>query len=81
MNMLTTLMNPTYGSSILGQETSIWQQRKIIGYCPQANLLWEKLTVYQHLYYFALMKVNFNSSQIFTGLPKYNCFCFHFIFV
>jgi ABC-type multidrug transport system ATPase subunit len=56
MNMLTTSMQPSSGVSILDQSSGMGHQRKILGYCPQANLLWEKLTVYQHLTYFALMK-------------------------
>jgi len=54
--MLTTLMEPTKGNSILGKQAGKWGKRDIIGYCPQKDLLWEKLSVYQHLTYFGLMK-------------------------
>jgi ABC-type multidrug transport system ATPase subunit len=57
MNILTTLINPTKGISLLGKSGNIRKKQNILGYCPQHNLLWEKLTVYQHLIYFALVKV------------------------
>jgi len=56
MNMLTTQLKPTKGTSLLGEDERKKSQRNILGYCPQADIIWEKLTVYQHLAYFALMK-------------------------
>ena len=55
--MMTTALPPTSGVSILGGKSRVFQQQNIIGYCPQDNLFWDKLTVYRHLFYFGLLKV------------------------
>lgn len=34
--------------------------RKLIGYCPQPNLVFESMTVEEHIYYYAMIK----------GIPK-----------
>merc|ERR1719361_2093746 len=45
MNMLTTVLEPSEGSSWLGGVSDTWQKQQIIGYCPQKDLLWNKLSV------------------------------------
>jgi ATP-binding cassette subfamily A (ABC1) protein 3 len=59
MNMLTGMLSPTSGSaSIQGLdiETQMVAIRKTIGCCPQHDILWEQLTVHQHLETFARLK-------------------------
>eukprot|EP00002_Diphylleia_rotans_P011892 TRINITY_DN2339_c0_g1_i1.p1 TRINITY_DN2339_c0_g1~~TRINITY_DN2339_c0_g1_i1.p1 ORF type:complete len:1630 (+),score=380.69 TRINITY_DN2339_c0_g1_i1:63-4952(+) len=63
MAMLTGFLTPTsgdaviYGQSILSNIESI---RENIGYCPQYNVLWDDLTVEEHIRLFAALK----------GVPK-----------
>merc|ERR1712038_1670904 len=56
MNMLTTVLEPSEGKSWLGGVSDTWKKQQIIGYCPQKDLLWKKLSVYQHLVFFGLLK-------------------------
>jgi ATP-binding cassette subfamily A (ABC1) protein 3 len=42
-------------------EKDFAQARKLIGYCPQYNLIFENMTVYEHVYYYASVK----------GIPSY----------
>eukprot|EP00002_Diphylleia_rotans_P030496 TRINITY_DN6270_c0_g1_i4.p1 TRINITY_DN6270_c0_g1~~TRINITY_DN6270_c0_g1_i4.p1 ORF type:complete len:1633 (-),score=415.86 TRINITY_DN6270_c0_g1_i4:245-5143(-) len=59
MSMLTGFITPTsgdaviYNSSILNDIESI---RENIGYCPQYNVLWDDLTVEEHIELFAALK-------------------------
>eukprot|EP00118_Oscarella_pearsei_P002785 m.11554 g.11554 ORF g.11554 m.11554 type:complete len:2446 (+) comp23502_c1_seq1:90-7427(+) len=59
MSVLTGMFPATSGSaSVLGMDvqTEIDQIRKVLGLCPQHNVLFEKLTVEEHLGFFARMK-------------------------
>ncbi|CAF1139071.1 unnamed protein product, partial [Brachionus calyciflorus] len=40
------------------------EARSLLGYCPQHNLLFDNLTVYEHLVLFSSLKENFNSNEI-----------------
>ena len=42
-----------YGKSISRDNSSV---RKLIGYCPQHNILWPKLTCMEHILHFSLLK-------------------------
>lgn len=56
-------MLPTKGTiSIGGYDLTkdFEKARKLIGYCPQPNLVFESMTVEEHIYYYAMIK----------GIPK-----------
>ena len=57
MNMLTTVFEPSLGAGYLSGRLDTTGRREILGYCPQKDLFWEQLTVYQHLLYYGLLKV------------------------
>ncbi|CAF0739890.1 unnamed protein product [Brachionus calyciflorus] len=59
MHLLTGLYKPTYGEAkIYGLDirTSMEQIRKSLGFVPQNNILFSKLTVYEHLIFYARLK-------------------------
>lgn len=56
INMLTTLLKPTSGNIVIGGfdlDTSSLEIRKIIGYVPENVQLYESLTSYENLEFFA----------------------------
>jgi len=60
---LTREVNPTSGSIHIDGfniTTQFEEARKLIGYCPQPNLLFKNLSVEEHISYFAEIK----------GLPR-----------
>ena len=60
---LTNEIEPTSGSVKLcgfDLQTDFEQARQFVGYCPQANLLFEFMTVEEHLEFYARLK----------GVPK-----------
>ena len=67
ISMITGLCEPTNGN-ILVNNTDIVvktkEARKNLGYCPQHNLLFDNLTVYEHLRFFSKLKENFNEAEI-----------------
>jgi ABC-type multidrug transport system ATPase subunit len=61
--VLTGVLNPTAGYGIIAGldiEDEMEEIRKIIGYCPQHDILWDELTAREHLRIFAWLK----------GVPK-----------
>ena len=57
--MLTGLLRPTSGScSVMGHDvhSAAAHARQHIGYCPQANVLFGTLTVWEHLLLFCAIK-------------------------
>lgn len=59
VGLLTGLEEPTSGCSfIVGRSLHDERAsaRQHIGYCPQANVLFSSLTVYEHLLFFAAVK-------------------------
>eukprot|EP00850_Spirogloea_muscicola_P023272 SM000343S12828 [mRNA] locus=s343:29457:40992:- [translate_table: standard] len=59
ISMLTGLLRPTSGDAqILGQSirTNMDSVRRVIGICPQQNVLFNKLTVAEHLRLYAALK-------------------------
>eukprot|EP00397_Hematodinium_sp_SG-2012_P000399 GEMP01000399.1.p1 GENE.GEMP01000399.1~~GEMP01000399.1.p1 ORF type:complete len:1480 (+),score=360.35 GEMP01000399.1:82-4521(+) len=60
INMLTGMLAPSAGDAIVYQQYSLVQHmgdiRQIIGFCPQHNVIWDNLTVYEHLVFFAIIK-------------------------
>ncbi|KYQ89278.1 ABC transporter A family protein [Tieghemostelium lacteum] len=59
INMLTGLMEPTNGDALIFGNSivnDIQEIRKNLGVCPQQDILYDKLTVLQHLRIFASLK-------------------------
>ncbi len=59
VGMLTGLLRPTSGScSVMGHDvhSAAAHARQHIGYCPQANVLFGTLTVWEHLLLFCAIK-------------------------
>ena len=60
MSMLTGLYNPTGGNAYINGKSVLTQMDDIrtdLGLCPQHNVLWDKLTVKEHLELFGTLKV------------------------
>jgi ATP-binding cassette, subfamily A (ABC1), member 3 len=56
---LTHEVKPTSGRiSIAGYDisTHFEEARKLIGYCPQPNLIFDTMSVEEHIYYYARIK-------------------------
>ena len=65
INMLTGMIGTTSGSaSIYGYNINedMNEIRQFLGVCPQHSLLWPMLSVYEHLYLFAILK-NMNKTM------------------
>nr|CAD7207372.1 unnamed protein product [Timema douglasi] len=59
MSMLTGMITPTSGTALIGGydvRTDIEGVRASLGLCPQHNVLFEELTVREHLYFFSKLK-------------------------
>ncbi|XP_052780875.1 phospholipid-transporting ATPase ABCA3-like isoform X2 [Mya arenaria] len=59
ISMLTGFLEPTSGTAIIDGEdirTDIDKVRRNLGLCPQHNILFDLLTVEEHLYFFAKLK-------------------------
>jgi ATP-binding cassette subfamily A (ABC1) protein 2 len=59
MSILTGLIPATGGNAFIYDKdihTDINQIRQSIGWCPQCNCLFDKLTVEEHLWFFAKLK-------------------------
>ncbi len=61
ISLITSLYPPTQGSIIINgvdQLRNVNMLNANIGICPQYNLLYDDLTVREHLEFFAKLKVN-----------------------
>ena len=61
MSMLVGLFPPTSGDAIINGYsilTDMENVRRSLGLCPQHNILYDRLTVREHLNFFARLKVN-----------------------
>jgi ATP-binding cassette, subfamily A (ABC1), member 3 len=59
MSILTGLFPPTTGSAIVNGfdiRTDITKVRSSLGICPQFNVLFDELTVEEHLYFYCKLK-------------------------
>jgi ABC-type multidrug transport system ATPase subunit len=67
IGVLTGVLNPSSGAAeicdynIIDEMESI---RKIMGVCPQFDILWDDLTAEEHLYMFSKLKSNFINKKI-----------------
>jgi len=58
-SLLTGIYQPTEGNAWVGGHSikeKIFKVQESIGYCPQFDLLWEDLTVEEHLYFYSRLK-------------------------
>lgn len=46
--------------------------QKLISFCPQSNLYWDKLTILDHMYLFSSLKPNMNKKKIIQILKSIN---------
>ncbi|XP_069685343.1 phospholipid-transporting ATPase ABCA3-like isoform X4 [Periplaneta americana] len=73
MSMLTGMITPTSGTALIGGydvRTDIHMVRESLGLCPQHNVLFEDLTVREHLYFFGKMK-GLSGTALETEIRKY----------
>lgn len=65
INILTGCIEPSEGNAyILGMDLKkdLASIHKTISLCPQTDIYWEELTVYEHLWLFSLLKTRQNST-------------------
>ena len=63
MSILTGLFPPTSGSVTINGHSvqdDIDRIRRDLGVCPQVNVLFDRMTINEHLWYFAKLKVSEN---------------------
>ncbi len=75
ISMITGLTSPDRGEiSICGRDITkdTDAARSVLGYCPQHNLLFNDLTVQEHLEFFARLKRNYDQSEIDDMLKLIN---------
>ncbi|KAK5576912.1 hypothetical protein RB653_001849 [Dictyostelium firmibasis] len=66
LSMLTGLIKPTSGDALINGfdiKNNIDEIRKYLGVCPQTDIIWEQLTVFEHLEFYAALKGYKNSNQ------------------
>lgn len=73
MSMLTGVITPTTGTAYVGGHnirTEMWKVRDSLGLCPQHNVLFDELTVEEHIYFFSRLK-GINRRQVKAEIQKY----------
>ncbi|GFG32765.1 hypothetical protein Cfor_06296 [Coptotermes formosanus] len=73
MSMLTGMITPTSGTALVGGfdiRTDIHKVRESLGLCPQHNVLFEDLSVREHLYFFGKMK-GLSGAALNAEIKKY----------
>lgn len=73
MSLLTGMLRPTAGTALIagydiGQDTRA--ARANIGLCPQNNILFDDLTVHEHIYFFSRLK-GLDASRTADEIRKY----------
>ncbi|CAG9810453.1 unnamed protein product [Chironomus riparius] len=74
MSMLTGLYQPTSGTAVINGhdiKTNIDDARMSLGVCPQHDVLFEELTVQEHLEFFCKLKGMTDKSNIQGDIHKY----------
>lgn len=73
MSMLTGMITPTAGTAkISGYDIRVHMAgvRKSLGLCPQHNIIFDELTVSEHIYFFSKLK-GLSSREISKEIDKY----------
>lgn len=71
--MLTGFIAPTSGTAYVGGyniRTQMTKVRQSLGICPQHNILFDDLTVEEHIYFFGRLK-GLNKMEVKTEIQKY----------
>lgn len=71
-SMLTGIYEPTSGNAYVGGfsiRENINKVQELIGYCPQFDLLWNDLSVEEHLYFYSRLK-NVKSEDAHSNVQK-----------
>lgn len=82
--MLTGLFSPSGGNALVNGHsilTSMDKVRKSLGMCPQHNVLFDRLTVKEHLLFFIRLKVRalvsrFELWYVVSGHFRGRCICY-----
>ena len=80
MSMLTGMYTPTSGTAkIAGLDVhdQMDQIRRLLGFCPQHNVLWDDLTCSEHIHFFSTLKGRVAHETFYQTLqinPK-KCYC------
>ena len=75
--MITGLGEPSSGKILINQKDIVKdtaEARSVLGFCPQHNILFDDLTVNEHLKFFSKLKQNFDQSEIDEMLKLINLF-------
>lgn len=67
MSILTGLFPPSDGIAYIGDKsisTDMDQIRESLGLCPQHNVLFDRLTVKEHLEFFLALKVGYSKDLL-----------------
>ena len=59
INMLTGMIKATFGDALVFGKSILTDMRSIrrdLGMCPQHNILWDNLTVTEHMYAFGRLR-------------------------
>lgn len=73
MSMLTGVITPTSGTAYVGGHnirTEMWKVRDSLGLCPQHNIIFDELTVEEHLYFFSRLK-GLSRTLVKSEIEKY----------
>lgn len=73
MSMLTGMIRPTNGTAVVGGfdiRTNMEGVRNSLGLCPQHNILFDELTVKEHLYFYCRLK-DLPKSTTYDEIEKY----------
>ncbi|XP_019867946.2 phospholipid-transporting ATPase ABCA3-like [Aethina tumida] len=73
MSMLTGMFPPTSGTAIIDGydiRTEMLGVRESLGLCPQHNILFDELTVKEHIYFFSKMK-GLHKDEVANEINKY----------
>ncbi|XP_072399805.1 phospholipid-transporting ATPase ABCA3-like isoform X2 [Diabrotica undecimpunctata] len=73
MSMLTGMISPTNGTAIINGHdirSDIGGVRNSLGLCPQHNIIFDELTVEEHLYFFSKLK-GLSKGKIKAEIDKY----------
>ncbi|XP_053684912.1 phospholipid-transporting ATPase ABCA3-like [Sabethes cyaneus] len=73
MSMLTGMIRPSSGTAIVWGYDIRYDMRKIrksLGYCPQHNILFDRLTVKEHLYFYGRLK-GLSKTQVQYEIDRY----------
>ncbi|XP_055529126.1 phospholipid-transporting ATPase ABCA1-like [Wyeomyia smithii] len=73
MSMLTGMIRPSSGTAIVWGHDIRYDMKRIrnsLGYCPQHNILFDRLTVKEHLYFYGRLK-GLSKIQVQSEIDRY----------